>query len=140
MRRDSEKKREKEKFYSTLMPEILPGCLFPFSSRFHSHVFSVDIASGVRLPVCLCGAFLSIYIRIEVQFVHTHIWLHSTHTHTYTHIHTHTFTLNLLSSEMAAGGVLQCVAMCCSVLQCVAVCCSVLQCVAVCCSVLHIWQ
>jgi len=29
------------------------------------------------------------------------------------------------------GGVLQCVAVCCSVLQCVAVCCSVLQCVAV---------
>jgi len=32
----------------------------------------------------------------------------------------------------ARGGVLQCVAVCCSVLQCVAVCCSVLQCVAVC--------
>jgi len=28
----------------------------------------------------------------------------------------------------AGGGVLQCVAVCCSVLQCVAVCCSVLQC------------
>ena len=33
------------------------------------------------------------------------------------------------------GGVLQCVAVCCSVLQCVAVCCSVLQCVA---ELLHI--
>jgi len=71
--RDSEKEREQENFYSTLMPEILPGCLFPFSSRFHSHVFSVYTASGVRLPVCLYSAFVSVYIRKEIQFVHTHI-------------------------------------------------------------------
>ena len=35
-----------------------------------------------------------------------------------------------------AGGVLQCVAVCCNELQCMAVCCSVLQSVAVCCNVL----
>jgi len=39
------------------------------------------------------------------------------------------------TGKKAAGGVLQCAAVCCSVLQCVAVCCSALQCVAVCCSV-----
>ena len=32
------------------------------------------------------------------------------------------------SRAAALGGLLQCVAVCCSVLQCVAVCCSVVQC------------
>ena len=39
-----------------------------------------------------------------------------------------------MSAVRSFGGVLQCVAVCCSVLQCVAVCCGVLQSVAVCCS------
>ena len=43
----------------------------------------------------------------------------------------------LTAAASLYGGVLQCVAVCCSVLQCVTVCCSVLQCVAVCCSVLQ---
>jgi len=69
-------------------------------------------------------------------FVLSHVWMcHITHMNE--SCHTYEQAELILCVEGLQGGVLQCVAVCCSVLQYVAVCCCVLLCVAVSYSVLQ---